>query len=78
MYQKTLSVFLAFVAMFFLGWGITGFTVIGDAPVGDVVEHATQGYIATSLGVLILFILAIVGYLEWKQGSAPQKRSRKR
>ena len=122
MYQKTLTLILAFATLFFLGYGITGFytidpashslcieesdcsysvccplsgkdygicgqesecaalndegTVLQQAPsLGEVAERS---YIAVALGILLLMILAIVGYLEWKQEKVVKKRKRSR
>lgn len=124
MYQKTLTLILAFATVFFLGYGITGFyaldpsshsmcvedsdcayavccpvadknygvcgqesecstlyadsqsSVVQQAP--DLQASAERSYIAVSLGVLLLLILAIVGYLEWKhEKTHSKKRSKK-
>ncbi len=125
MYQKTLALILGFSALFFLGYGITGFYVLDSSlqsvciedsdcsyavccPLADkeygvcgqqtdcsqiyldsrqgsgammsaqqapaVEEDVERSYIAVSLGILLLLILAIVGYLEWKQEKNPSKK----
>jgi len=129
MYQKTLALILGFSALFFLGYGITGFyaldmstqsVCIEDSdcsyavccPLSDkeygvcgqqtecsqiyldsrtssgavlfaqqalaVEEDVERSYIAVSLGILLLLILAIVGYLEWKQEKNPTKKKIKK
>ena len=110
MYQKTVTIFLALVAVLSLGYGITGFATISQGSLcaedddctyavccplagkdygscaqedqcaevyqmsrnGGVVaegparvEQATESYVAFVVGVLLLVIIAVVGYVEW-------------
>jgi hypothetical protein len=44
----------------------------------SVSETAERSYIAVVLGVIILMILAIVGYFEWKSEKSLKKRVKKR
>lgn len=128
MYQKTLALILGFSALFFLGYGITGFyaldtstqsvciedsdcsyslccplsnkeygvcgqesecsqiyldsrssgSVMSAQQAPAIQEDVERSYIAVSLGILLLLILAIVGYLEWKQEKNPLKRKKSR
>lgn len=121
MYQKTLTLILAFATLFCLGYGITGFYALDPQSHSTCVENSDctysiccplsgksygvcgqesecanlagqssvaqapsletsveTNYIAISLGVILLMILAIVGFLEWKaEKKAKRKRSRK-
>ncbi len=125
MYQKTLTMILAFATLFFLGYGITGFYSLDptehslcvedsdcayavccplagkeyglcgqESECADLytsldktnlqntpsIEIATErSYIAVALGIILLLILAIVGYLEWKEENTvkPKRRSKK-
>jgi len=43
----------------------------------DVSDTAERSYIAVVLGVVILMILAIVGYFEWKHEKALKKSKKK-
>lgn len=121
MYQKTLTLILAFATLFFLGYGITGFYALDPSTHSVCVEDsdcsysvccplseksygvcgqasecvslssgekvssaeaptleasAERSYIAVSLGVVLLMILAIVGYLEWKAEKEGKKRKK--
>ena len=120
MFQKTLTLVLAFATLFFLGYGITGFYAIdpsehslciedsdcsysvccplsgkdygvcgqesecasfysqesGMQQAPSIAEVAERSYIAVALGVVLLMVLAIVGYLEWKQEKELKKRKR--
>ena len=125
MYQKILTLILAFSALFFVSYGITGFYVLDmesicvedsdcsysvccplyeeeygrcgqeldcsqiyldsrqytgavmSAQQAPIIEKDVErSYIAVSLGILLLLILAIVGYLEWKKEKHSYKRKR--
>lgn len=127
MYQKTLTLILAFAMLFSIGYGITGFYSLEPESLcvedsdcsysvccpmygknygvcgqesncaqvymdsressgavmsmqnAPVVEEAVErSYIAVSLGILLLLILAIVGYLEWKQEKFSKKKKIKK
>src|SRR3989344_3198789 len=117
MYQKTLTLILAFAMLFSIGYGVTGFYTLDSeslcveesdcsysvccplsgkeygvceqesecsqiyldsqsssgavlsAQKAPLQENVERSCIAVSLGILLLLILAIVGYLEWKQES---------
>lgn len=126
MYQKILALILGFAALFFVGYGITGFymldtsshsicfedrdcsyavccplsekeygvcgqesecsqlymdsrtssgAVLQQAP--TLQEDVERSYIAVSLGILLLIILAIVGYLEWREEKQSKKKTKK-
>jgi hypothetical protein len=47
------------------------------APEEDA-DLATENYIAVSLGVILLLIIATVSYVEWHQGKPTKKKTRKR
>lgn len=133
MYGKILTVFLALVAVSFIGYGVTGFYTLDlvqpacqddsdcrysvccevygqsygvcdqqencdgiyfatraaatqvketqstplQAP--DIGAQASQSYVALALGLFILFVIAVISYVEWKQHKAPkQKRKSKK
>lgn len=125
MYQKTLTLILAFVMLFFIGYGVTGFytldsqslcvedsdcsysvccplyekeygvcgqesecqqvyldsqtssgAVISAQSAPVIEETVERSYIAVSLGIILLLILAIVGYLEWKQEKKGSKKKK--
>ena len=123
MYQKTLTLILAFATLFFLGYGMTGFYELDPSTHSACIEDsdcsysvccsisgknygvcgqesecasltsseqaraaqapgleasAERSYIAVSLGVVLLMILAIVGYLEWKTEKEGKKRKKSR
>ena len=122
MMHKTATLILALAAIFFMGYGITGFAVIDSGSMciedldcqyseccplfeqdygvcaaqtqcdeiyfssmedetifraPDVGSEIERNYIAVALGVIMLMILLIVGYFEWKHEKA-SKRIRKR
>ena len=52
--------------------GLTSVDSLERAP--RVANAAERSYIAIALGVLLLLILAIVGYLEWKTERKAKKR----
>src|SRR3989338_756872 len=118
MYQKTLTLILAFAMLFSIGYGVTGFYTLDSeslcveesdcsysvccplsgkeygvceqesecsqsssgavlsAQKAPLQENVERSYIAVSLGILLLLILAIVGYLEWKQEKKTLQRKR--
>jgi len=124
MYQKTLTLILAFAMLFSIGYGVTGFYTLDSeslcveesdcsysvccplsgkeygvcgqesecsqiyldsqsssgavmsAQKAPLQENVERSYIAVSLGILLLLILAIVGYLEWKQEKKTSQRKR--
>jgi len=120
--EKTATLILALAAIFFVGYGITGFAVInsngmctedldcqysGCCPLyeqdygvcaaatqcdeiyfssindqtmfkaPDVGSEIEKNYIAVALGVIMLMILLIVGYFEWKHEKAQKKVKRR-
>ena len=122
MMHKTATLILALAAIFFIGYGITGFVVIDSGSMctedldcqyseccplfeqdygvcatqtqcdeiyfssmedetifraPDVGSEIERNYIAVALGVIMLMILLIVGYFEWKHEKA-NKRVKKR
>jgi len=122
MMHKTATLILALAAIFFMGYGITGFVVIDSGSMctedldcqyseccplfeqdygvcavqtqcdeiyfssmedetifraPDVGSEIERNYIAVALGVIMLMILLIVGYFEWKHEKA-NKRVKKR
>ena len=124
MYQKTLTLILAFAMLFSIGYGVTGFYTLDSeslcveesdcsysvccplsgkeygvcgqesecsqiyldsqsssgavmsAQKAPLQENVERSYIAVSLGILLLLIFAIVGYLEWKQEKKTSQRKR--
>ena len=123
MYQKTLTLLLAFVALFFFAYGITGFYTLDSSSHSSCVKESDcsysvccpvygkesgvcaqefecdsiyfdsqesvqeapgiektveRSYIAVSLGIILLLILVIVGYLEWKAEKKVFKRKSKK
>lgn len=121
MFQKTLTIVLAFTALFCFGYGITGFAGLDSsslclddldceysaccplhdsdygvcaqkaecsrlyfdskdnvAQAPEVSDLAERSYIAVVVGVIILMILAIVGYFEWKHEKKGKRKVRKK
>ncbi|MDP3728280.1 MAG: hypothetical protein Q8R18_02385 [bacterium] len=125
MYQKTLTLILAFAMLFSIGYGVTGFyaldsqslcvedndcsysvccplydkdygmcgqeadctqiyidsksssgAVISTQNAPAIQETVERSYIAVSLGILLLLILSIVGYLEWKNEKKVSKKKK--
>jgi len=62
--------------IYFDSKGDTGNVVSAQAP--EVQASTERSYIAVSVGVLLLLILAIIGYLEWKQQAVPRPRKKSR
>tara|TARA_Y100000310_G_C20670395_1_gene809952 strand:- start:1911 stop:2378 length:468 start_codon:yes stop_codon:yes gene_type:complete len=127
-YEKGLTIFLVFLALAFMGTGITGFfglepdagsnyctddshcaystccslygkdygvcaqdyeceTVYEASKESDSVEVeyapetedlATENYVAVSLGVILLLIIAVVSYVEWHQVKPTKKRTKRK
>jgi hypothetical protein len=43
----------------------------------EVVEKASQSYVAIALGVILLLLISVVSYVEWQDKPKQKKRKRK-